>query len=328
MENTSISVVVPCYNYARFLPDAVASVVVQTTPASEIIIVDDGSTDNTVAVAQGLMARYHGHRIRLLRRPNAGPAAARNTGARHASGEFLLFLDADDRLAPTMLARTSAILRHRAEVGFVYTGMRLFGNDDHIWPSVPYDPGVLAIENIVLTQALVRHTCWAQVGGFDAARFPHGSEDWDFWLRLAAAGWRGWHVDEPLVLYRRHGRSLSDALRLDQDWDARAQIIRKHPGIYGPRLVAWATFRCARRNLAVAGTTFLASSEPVRELGPLDRPDATMIVTPAVGETAVAIPWKRRLVRRAPFRLRFRVKCLRRRVQLALRAVLPWWYID
>src|SRR5690242_15286562 len=113
MPNSSaiVSIVIPCYNYARFLPDAVGSVLAQTFPNWELIVVDDGSTDATSTTARQLMARHPDRRMRVFQQPNAGPAAARNTGAERASGEYLLFLDADDMLAPTLLERTVAILR-------------------------------------------------------------------------------------------------------------------------------------------------------------------------------------------------------------------------
>ena len=326
MENVDVSVIIPCHNYARFLPDAVGSVVRQTFRRWEIVVVDDGSSDDSIDVARGLMARYPDHRIRLFGQPNRGPAAARNAGARFAAGAYLLFLDADDMLAPTLLERTTAILRERPAVAFVYTGMRLFDQDDHQWPSVPYDMPTLAIENFVLTQALIRRAAWDQVGGFDTLRFPHGSEDWDLWLRLAAAGWQGWHVDEPLVWYRRHGQSMTDKLRAEHHWDARAQIIRKHPDLYGPRLAAWAAIRCGRRGLPCEGPRCDCAHD-LRELPPA--PEAAPRASPAPRApvpTRAPVAW-RRIMRKVPFRLRFRVKCQLRRVQLALRAAAPWLYV-
>ncbi|MDQ2998823.1 MAG: glycosyltransferase family 2 protein, partial [Chloroflexota bacterium] len=130
-----VSIIIPCYNYARFLPDAVASVLAQTFTSWELIVVDDGSTDATLTTARQLMTQYPDRRIRVFRQPNSGPAAARNTGAEHAIGTYLLFLDADDMLAPILLERATAILHAQPAVGFVYSGMRLFGHDRHAWPS-------------------------------------------------------------------------------------------------------------------------------------------------------------------------------------------------
>ena len=94
-EAALVSVVIPCYNQAHFLGEAIESVLAQTYPHLEIVVVDDGSTDNTGEVA----ARYPG--VRYVRQENQGLAAARNTGLRHSSGDYLVFLDADDRLLAT-----------------------------------------------------------------------------------------------------------------------------------------------------------------------------------------------------------------------------------
>jgi GT2 family glycosyltransferase len=262
--------------------------------------------------------------MRVFQQPNAGPAAARNTGAERATGTYLLFLDADDMLAPTLLERTVAILREQPDVGFVYSGMRLFGQDQHEWPSAAFDLGRLALDNYVLPHALVRRAAWEQVGGFDTARSLWGFEDWDFWLRVAVSGWLGWHIAEPLVFYRRHGHSLSDAIRRAYAWDVRAQLIRKHPQLYGPRLLAWATVRCARHSLPIPAPSSLRAND-IRELGRLE--SLVSDDTWPIETISAQIPLARRLLRAVPFGLRYRVQCWRRRIQLGLRAAFPWLYL-
>ncbi len=326
MPNSSaiISIIIPCYNYARFLPDAVASVLAQTCSDWELIVVDDGSTDATAITARQLMALHPDRRIRVFQQPNAGPAAARNTGAERAIGSYLLFLDADDMLAPTLLERATAILREQHDVGFVYSGMRLFGQDHHEWPSAAFDLRRLALDNYVLPHALVRRVAWEQVGGFDTARSLWGFEDWDFWLRVATSGWRGWHIAAPLVFYRRHGHSLSDGVQREYAWNVRAQLIRKHPRLYSRRLAAWANVRCARRSLPTPASTALHAHD-VCELGRLER--STNEYASPLESGIVFIPLARRLLRAVPFGLRYRVQCWRRRAQLNLRAALPWLYL-
>jgi GT2 family glycosyltransferase len=326
MPNSSaiVSIVIPCYNYARFLPDAVGSVLAQTFPNWELIVVDDGSTDATSTTARQLMARHPDRRMRVFQQPNAGPAAARNTGAERASGEYLLFLDADDMLAPTLLERTVAILRQQPETGFVYSGMRLFGHDRHEWPSAAFDLRRLALDNYVLPHALVRRAAWEQVGGFDTARSLWGFEDWEFWLRVAVSGWQGRHIAEPLVFYRRHGHSLSDQVQFEYAWNVRAQLICKHPTLYGPRLLAWATVRCARHSLPTPAAAAVHAND-VRELGRWE--SAVGDHAPPLECGSAYIPLARRLIRAVPFDLRYRVQCWRRHIQLGLRAALPWLYL-
>jgi glycosyltransferase involved in cell wall biosynthesis len=322
--NVRVSIIIPCYNYARFLPDAVASVIAQTFEDWELIVVDDGSTDETSTIARRLIERHPDRRIRVFQQPNAGPAAARNTGADHSIGAYLLFLDADDMLAPTLLEHAAAILSEQPAVGFVYSGMRLFGQDRHEWPSAAFDLQRLALDNYVLPHALVRRSAWEQVGGFDTARSLWGFEDWDFWLRVAVSGWLGWHIAEPLVFYRRHGHSLSDGIQREYAWNVRAQLICKHPALYGPRLLAWATVRCARRRLPTPAPAAFRASD-VRELGRLESAEGEPVRP--IECNAMDIPLARRLIRAVPFGLRYRVQCWRRRIQLGLRAAFPWRYL-
>jgi glycosyltransferase involved in cell wall biosynthesis len=320
-DTPAVSVIITCYNYARFLPEAVASVVAQRAGGWELIIVDDGSTDETLAAAQRLRAQHAGRPIRLFSRPNGGISAARNCGARHARAEALLFLDADDLIAPELLERALPVLRARPEVGFVYSGLQRFGEDWSYWPSVPFSLAHLLLDNYVPPPALLRRAAWRDAGGFDE-RLPF-FEDWDFWLRLAADGWLGHHIAAPLCFYRSHGPSLMGRSR-GYAWDARAQIVRKHPRLYGARLAAWAERRAALGRLPAPR---LSSPPAEREL-PAPPPDPSAqppapFVPPARPPQVRAAPL-RRLIRAVPFGLRFRVKCALRRAQHALRATGLW----
>lgn len=316
-----VSIVICCYNYARFLPEAVASVVAQSHTGWELLIVDDGSTDETLATAQRLRAQHAGRPIRLLTQPNSGISAARNTGARHARADALLFLDADDLLPPDTLARALPALRARPEVGFVYGGHQLFGQDWVYWPSVRFSLAHLLLDNYVQPPALMRRAAWRDAGGFDE-RLPF-FEDWDFWLRVVAAGWRGHHIPAPLSFYRRHGPSMLDR-SLVYMWDGRAWIIRKHPQFFGARLAAWADRRAALGRLPLLPPGRLdprAVCELPAPAGPAPAPEPFAMPERPPG---LRISRLRRLIRATPFRLRFGVKCVRRRLQYALRASGLW----
>jgi glycosyltransferase involved in cell wall biosynthesis len=232
-----VSVVMPCYNQARYLPDAVASVVAQSEPRWELVIVDDGSADDSATVAAELIARYPGRDIRLIRQPNCGPSASRNAGVRAARAPYLLNLDADDLIEPEMLATTAAILDARPEVGFVYTQAWRFGGEESLLRPEPFDLDRLRSHCTLLSASLFRRVAWEQAGGF--CEGMRGYEDWDFWVALAAAGWRGELVQTPLMRYRRAaGTSVGGAQR--RDLELRATIIGRHPQLYEPGLVAWA----------------------------------------------------------------------------------------
>jgi len=122
-ESGLVSVIIPCYNQAHFLDEAIESVLTQTYPNREIIVVDDGSTDNTAEVA----GRYSA--VRHIYQENAGPSAARNTGVTKSRGEYLVFLDADDRLLPEALEIGVDCLRQHPECAFVSGHCRLIVTD-------------------------------------------------------------------------------------------------------------------------------------------------------------------------------------------------------
>src|SRR5215213_4245219 len=118
-----VSVVIPCYNQAHFLGEAVESVLAQSYPRFEVVVVDDGSTDDTAEVA----ARYP--KVRCVRQQNQGLAAARNTGLRHSEGEYVVFLDADDRLLPEALKNGLECLETHRECAYVYGHFRMIASD-------------------------------------------------------------------------------------------------------------------------------------------------------------------------------------------------------
>jgi glycosyltransferase involved in cell wall biosynthesis len=234
-----ISVIVPCYNHGRYLPAAVASVVAQTNTDWELIIVDDGSTDDSAAVAEQIIASYPGHRMQLLRQSNQGLSASRNNGIRAARGSYILPLDADDQIEPDMLAATLAVLHRRPEVGFVYTDVQMFGEENRIWSGGSYSLDKLRFDCPMVPSTLFRKQAWAATTGFRSNLFPQGYEDWDFWLSLAAAGWQGAHIARPLVRYRRSNGSMLAKARL-HDLELRAQLVLNNPSLYTPGMRAWA----------------------------------------------------------------------------------------
>jgi glycosyltransferase involved in cell wall biosynthesis len=199
---TTISVVIPAYNAAHFLPRSLASVFAQTLPPNEVIVVDDGSTDHTSEVADALGAR-------VIRQENRGLAAARNTGIQNASGEWIALLDADDSWLPEKLARQAALIQ--PEVVFVYTGTRHF--DDHgtrivqraIEPTAARK--MLRYCNpIVPSSALLRRLAVLAAGGFREG--VPSCEDWGMWVRLLPFGSLA-AVPEPLTNYYLHPQSIS-----------------------------------------------------------------------------------------------------------------------
>jgi len=208
-----VSVVIPAYNYAHFLPEAMASVLAQTGAELELIVVDDGSTDSTPEVC----ARCTDPRFRAVRQPNAGLSAARNTGIREARHPYIAFLDADDRWQPGFLA---AVLRefHRLGPAFaaVGTGCSRMNADGQLLPpprlnfarTEELTTASFCLRNRPLSSSVVvRRDVFAECGNFDPTL--RSSEDRDMWIRLTARGHRFYYLDEPLAVIRRHPQNMS-----------------------------------------------------------------------------------------------------------------------
>jgi glycosyltransferase involved in cell wall biosynthesis len=221
-----VNVVVPCYNYEEFVGVAIESVLAQTYPDWVLTLVDDGSTDGSVEIMRG----YEGNpRVTLIEQHNAGPARARNNAIEAVASEYVLCLDADDLISPEFVEKTVPLLDADQSLGFVYTYMLYFGDQELLIRNSEYDFELLKRENFVNIASLFRREAWSAVGGFEP---DLGYEDWDFWLSLGERGWHGRLVPEPLFGYRRHGVS-----RVQADSANEAAVIaaihRRHPALYG-----------------------------------------------------------------------------------------------
>ena len=225
-----IGVIIPTYNRAALLREALDSVLSQTRPPDEIIVVDDGSTDDT---RQTIENGYAGRNVVYVYQPNARQGAARNKGQARATGDFLLFLDADDRLHPHALDRLERALDARRDACLAYGRARVIGPEGQVtqrrWEKEDFaGPGTalwprLMESNFICTPgcALLRRALLEPVGRptWDAALV--GVEDWDLWLRLAETGAPFVRVagDDPLLDYRVHAGASS------QDQAARQQMV-------------------------------------------------------------------------------------------------------
>lgn len=160
-----VSVIIPAYNQAQYLPDALDSVLAQTYTNWETIIVDDGSPDNVAEIA----ARYSGcdSRIKFLHTDNYGLSAARNTGAAHSDGEYLVFLDGDDKIAPEYIENCVKALQSDSYIKVAAPQMQCFGIHQQIWPVVYEDYAQLLINNPLYATAAMRRADFDAIGGYD-----------------------------------------------------------------------------------------------------------------------------------------------------------------
>jgi glycosyltransferase involved in cell wall biosynthesis len=228
-----LSVVIPCFNDGRFIKDAIASVEACSNYIYEIVIVNDGSTDPlTCQILNDL--KQDGYQV--IDSINQGAAAARNTGIRHSRGEYILPLDADNRIRPDYISKGIEILDRFPDVAVVYGDIEHFGEGiDSLEQlpafSLPYDTvsfehgfrglqkapdfnlSWLINHNYIDTCAVLRKSVWAECGPYDV-NMPFGCfDDWDLWLSIAKKGHRFYHIPEVLFEYRVRSVSLSTASR-------------------------------------------------------------------------------------------------------------------
>jgi len=226
MAQPVVSVIIPCFNQGRFLRDAVASVLAQSYRSTEIIVVNDGSTDETAQVAASF-----GERVGYVEKRNAGLSAARNTGILHATGEFVQFLDADDYLLPDSLGRFMASVEKETDGDVYFGSWDVVEEDRRVLRRVK--PEIKASEDFLhrylrgnvfpCHAAIVRRAALANSNLFDTQL--RSFEDWDLWIRLAAAGARFVPAEGAVVAYRQHPGSMSK--HYDQMWLAGATVLAK-----------------------------------------------------------------------------------------------------
>lgn len=212
----AVTVVIPCYNYARFVPFTIASVMAQTLTNFQCLIINDGSTDNSADVIAQIIAQDA--RFRLITIPNGGVANARNRGILRAHSEFVCCIDADDMIAPEFLEICVTALEQDRGLGIAYTGLTVMTESGELSPNVNGFPGEWSFDKQLLRQNqiptcnVMRKEAWWRAGGFRKEMTP--AEDANLWLRIGSLGYRAKRVTpEGLFHYRLHSNSLSTDVR-------------------------------------------------------------------------------------------------------------------
>lgn len=229
-----VSVVIPAYNAAWCIAKAVDSVLAQDFQDREVIVVDDGSTDDTATVLAG-----YGDAVRVVRQTNGGLSSARNAGIRAARGEFVAFLDADDWWLPGKLARQTGLMRGRPELGFTSTAARVEDPDGglvNVWTCAHWEESFLV--HIFTNNAdvagsgsavMARRALFDGVGGFDESL--RSLEDIDMWMRLAAVADYAC-LEEPLAVILKRPGSMSRNLEVMRA--AAIRVMRKNRSLLPP----------------------------------------------------------------------------------------------
>ena len=220
-----VSIIIPCYNQAHFLHESIQSALAQTHPDIEIIVVNDGSPDDTSRVVlQMIESVKNDITIILIEKPNGGLSSARNAGIAAATGTHILPLDADDKIHPDFITRTIGL------DDIVSTGLHTFGRESRAWITDVDHPEYQHFiqRNHINCCSLFRKEIWTTIGGYDED-MRVGFEDWDFWTRATRAGYTVTVVREILFYYRKHSVSMfADAQRM------RSEIIEYMHRKYSP----------------------------------------------------------------------------------------------
>lgn len=241
----SVTFVIPCFNHGKFVAKAVDSALGQVDAAVRVVVIDDGSNDGTTPSA---CDRCAGDGVIVLHQENRGLPAARNRGAAESKCEFLVFLDADDWVAPRFVTKLHAALRAEEEhagqrgrtgdptsrpplISHVYCQERLVEKGRGIWRVPEWDPVQMMVTNLHPVTTLVKRECFDAVGGFDES-MRDGYEDWDLWLRFVERGWRGLRVREPLFVWRRHSDQTMVMHAVKNHRVLYGRIVEKHRALY------------------------------------------------------------------------------------------------
>lgn len=251
-----VSVIVPLYNAAPFIGEALESICQSTYRPIEVVVMDDGSTDNSRLVAQAF-AKEHSE-VRVLSQPNAGASAARNHAIRESHGEYILPVDADNKIHPLYIEEAVAVLESRPEVRVVSCRAEFFGDRTGEWIVPPFSKELLARKNMIDTCAMYRRADWNRTPGYNehcAAR-----EDWLMWLSIFELGGEFVRLPEIRLYYRVRSGS-----KRVQDRALKRRLIdeinRRHPKymeqyLHGPLHYhrSWSRFLNRFRSVKQTGT--------------------------------------------------------------------------
>jgi hypothetical protein len=266
MVEPTFTIAMPAYNASRTIRAAIRSVLAQTRSDFELLVVDDGSRDDTPAQ----VARFDDERVRLLHQENSGPGAARNLAIRSGRGRYVSMLDSDDLWLPAYLETMAGILDRDPEVGLAYTDAWVLDDAtgrirrtsamhyQHPPRDPPRDPHaflalLLTRGNFVFTSTTIRREVLDRVGLFQSALKP--AEDFGLWLRIVAGGFEARRTDEKLAVYRKHAGSLStdEAAILDGERES-VRLVAEEFDVPEPiRELARARLRKLDRRLAGLG---------------------------------------------------------------------------
>lgn len=229
MDYPLVSIIVPCYNQAQYLPETLDSILVQTYSNWECVIVNDGSPDNTEEIAKKYCEKDC--RFKYLEQENNGVATARNNGIKISNGKYILPLDGDDIIAPTYCEKAVTHFQNYPETKLVYCKAETFGDQNEPWDLPSYSFEKLIWNNCIFNSALYKREDYDNTVGYNP-NMVNGLEDWDFWLSLLSPNSKVYRIDDFLFRYRIKNSSRNH--NLNSVNIELKQLYKNHQDIYAP----------------------------------------------------------------------------------------------
>ena len=223
-----VSVIIPCYNQGEFLEECLISVFASTYKHIEVIVINDGSKDNSLEIITSLNTKYN---FTLLDQVNSGPSIARNNGILVSKGNYILPLDADDKIGRSYIADAVIQLDTNYKTGIVYCKSEFFGEKDGEWKLPNYSFEQMLTQNLIFNCALFRRKDYDKTSGYNP-NMKEGWEDWDFWLSLIELGFEVECLDEIGFYYRIRNNSRERSLDKEKVSRLRKQIYINHLDLY------------------------------------------------------------------------------------------------
>lgn len=222
-----VSIIIPCYNQGKYIKDAIGSILDSTYKNIEIIVVDDGSTKDV-----DLIDNFSNPKIKIIHQKKQGVCAARNNGIREAAGDYILPLDADDKIYPTYIEKAMNVFKNNPKISIVYCRAEYFGTTSGEWTLPEFKFPDCLWENAIFNSAVYKKSDWAKVGGYKT-QVKNGNEDWEFWISMIENGAEVYKIPEILFSYRCAENYMSNKMKLaGNEIDRIKELMRLHPNLY------------------------------------------------------------------------------------------------
>ncbi|QBQ42228.1 glycosyltransferase family 2 protein [Sphingobacterium psychroaquaticum] len=233
-DNILVSVIIPAFNVEETIEECLISVANQAYSHIEVIVIDDGSSDATTSVVESFILTNKFLKFSIFIQENQGPSKARNVGIEKARGEFVVFMDADDRVDPSYIVRCLEMFKRKPSLNLVYSGIRNFGRENNAFLFNAFEISSFLRANVIPIFAMVRREQVMGVGGFDESLKNH--EDWELWIRIIQKfGAHVYQIPEHLYFYRKREvrNSITDLSQASQTIEQSFYYIyKKHYAYY------------------------------------------------------------------------------------------------